>query len=103
MFSAILWLLVGLIVLMLVTMWVRKHFLSPADEATPAGFTLGDLRQLHKTGQMSDEEFERAKAQVLAGTKKFADSIPPHPDFRRKVGPPQTRFDVLPPKDESKD
>ena len=97
MFGAIFWLLVGVIVLLLVTLWVRKRFLSPADEATPAGFTLGDLRQLHKSGQMTDEEFEKARAQVLAGTKKFAESIPENPNFRRKMAPPQTGFDVIPP------
>ena len=56
-FTAILWLLAGLIVLMLVTLWARRHFLKSDDEVPAGGFTLGDLRQLHKNGQMTDEEF----------------------------------------------
>ena len=100
MFTAIFWLLVGVIVLLLATVWIRKHFLSGgADDVTaPAGFTLGDLRQLHKNGQMTDEEFERAKAQLVSATKKAAERIPENPAFKRKLGPPQTGFDVLPPR-----
>src|SRR4051794_14604377 len=46
--------------------FVRKR-LSPNEDFHGEGFTLSDLRQLHKSGQMSDEEFERAKAQLLKG------------------------------------
>jgi len=35
-----------------------------------AGFTLSDLRRLHKSGQMSSEEFEKAKAILLAAAQK---------------------------------
>jgi len=37
-----------------------------------AGFTLSDLRQLHKSGQMSSEEYEKAKSILLAATHKPA-------------------------------
>jgi hypothetical protein len=30
------------------------------------GFTLADLRRLHREGQLSDEEFERAQEQIIA-------------------------------------
>jgi len=46
--------------------FVRKR-LSPNEDFSGEGFTLSDLRRLHKSGQMSDEEFERAKAQLLKG------------------------------------
>jgi hypothetical protein len=45
--------------------WMRND-----DEALGAGFTLSQLRQLHKSGQMSSEEFEKAKAILLAATHK---------------------------------
>lgn len=35
-----------------------------------AGFTLSELRRLHKSGQMSLEEFEKAKAILLAASHK---------------------------------
>jgi hypothetical protein len=39
----------------------------PEDGADdPVGFTLDDLRRLHRDGQLTDEEFARAKARVLA-------------------------------------
>jgi hypothetical protein len=42
------------------------------DEGSPIGFTLSDLRQLHKSGQLSAEEYERAKAVVLEAAKAAA-------------------------------
>jgi hypothetical protein len=54
--------------------WVRKHFRAWLDQSSDAsggaggaGFTLADLRDLHRGGHMSDEEFERAKAQLVQG------------------------------------
>lgn len=32
-------------------------------------FTLADLRQLHRDGQLSDAEFERARAAIIAQTR----------------------------------
>ena len=66
-------LLVVLIVIGWVTVWqVRRRMTSP-DESSGAGFTLSDLRQLHKSGQMSDEEFERAKAKVVDAARRAAE------------------------------
>ena len=50
--------------------WVRRW--AKEDDSLAAGaigFTLSDLRQLHKAGQMTDEEFERAKTKMVAATK----------------------------------
>ena len=66
-------LLVVLIVIGWVTVWqVRRRLTSP-DETSGVGFTLSDLRQLHKSGQMSDEEFERAKAKVVDAARRAAE------------------------------
>jgi hypothetical protein len=66
-------LLVALIVIGWVTVWqVRRRLTSP-DETSGVGFTLSDLRQLHKSGQMSDEEFERAKAKVVDAARRVAE------------------------------
>lgn len=66
------WLLV-LVALLLVAavgvLWFRRWFRTDQD-ADPIGFTLDDLRQLHREGRMSDDEFERAKAQLIAGTRR---------------------------------
>ena len=66
-----------LLVVLVVAGWVtvlqvRRRLTSP-DETSGVGFTLSDLRQLHRSGQMSDEEFERAKAKVVDAAKRVAE------------------------------
>jgi Short C-terminal domain len=78
--------LVILIVGMYVAVYVKKRLKEP-DEPTGPGFTLSDLRQLHKSGQMSDEEFERAKAKIVVAAKTAALRDPPKP-----VDPPKRRW-----------
>jgi hypothetical protein len=66
-------LLIGLIVAGWLTVWHVKRRLQNTDEVLGnAGFTLSDLRQLHKSGQMSDEEFEKAKGRVLESARRAA-------------------------------
>ena len=55
-----------------VTVWQVRRRLTKADETSGAGFTLSDLRQLHKSGQMTDAEFERAKAKVVEAARRAA-------------------------------
>ena len=57
-------LLIGLVVLFAGVAWARKR-LSPNEDFHGEGFTLSDLRQMHKDGKLSDEEFERAKAKMV--------------------------------------
>jgi hypothetical protein len=51
--------------------WVFTHFRAwmnqTTTDVTGAGFTMADLRDLHRGGHMSDEEFERAKSQLVQG------------------------------------
>jgi hypothetical protein len=65
-----------LILIMVPILWsVRKYFREWMDQTeTKAGpaFTLGDLRDLHKSGAMTDAEFERAKAVLIGQTKAAA-------------------------------
>ncbi len=50
--------------------WMFKR-LNATDDAPPfqAGFTLASLRDLHRNGELTDEEYNRAKAQLIAGIK----------------------------------
>src|SRR3954467_15884260 len=73
--DVILWslLLIGLIVAGWLTVWQVKRRLQKTDDGLgPSGFTLSDLRRLHKSGQMSDEEFEKAKAVVFDAARRVA-------------------------------
>lgn len=46
----------------------RKRF-SSTESPSSTGFTLTDLRELHRSGKMTDAEFEVAKKLVLNGLK----------------------------------
>jgi uncharacterized membrane protein len=56
--------------------WVKRR-VQQQDTAQPIGFSLADLRELHRTGKISDEEFERARGKMAASLKK--DAIAPKP------------------------
>jgi hypothetical protein len=76
--EVLLWLLVliGLVVVAaMLVLYLRKWYSSP-DSTPSAGFTLGDIRQLHRDGQMTDEEFERAKALILGQTRRQLHETP---------------------------
>ena len=65
-------LIVVVIIGFVIVSWLRSR-IKDTDTGPVAGFTLSDLRRLHKSGQMTDEEFERAKAKIIAvsqSTKK---------------------------------
>lgn len=56
-----------IVVGLLIVFFVKKMLLSDDTPAHPA-FTLSDLRQMHKSGKMTAEEFERAKAKIIGTT-----------------------------------
>ena len=56
-----------------------RRWLKEDDAPTGGiGFTLSDLRQLHKQGKMTDEEFERARAKMVDAGRAMAAKMP-HP------------------------
>jgi hypothetical protein len=61
-------LLIAVVALFLGLAWARKR-LSPQEDFHGEGFTLADLRQMHKEGKLSDEEFERARAKMVEQTQ----------------------------------
>jgi hypothetical protein len=87
-FGALFWcavLFVFLLAAGVIVMWVRKA-LSPNEDFHGEGFSLGDLRRLHKAGQLTDEEFDRAKSLIVAGMQKAAQkqapALPQKHDFK---------------------
>lgn len=54
---------VGWVAITRIRAWMRQT--DDIDE----GFTLADLRRLHREGQLSDEEFERAQAQIISAVR----------------------------------
>jgi hypothetical protein len=47
---------------------IRSWMKDNAEAAQP--FTLDDLRQLHRSGQLSDEEYERAKEMMIGSVRR---------------------------------
>jgi uncharacterized membrane protein len=75
-----------------IAIWTRRRLMS-GDAAGSVGFTLGDLRELHARGEISAEEFEKAKSQMIAGLTR-RDEIP-GPDTT-KTTESQVRGEVPP-------
>lgn len=65
--------LIGLIVVGLVVVTQVKKRMAADDQPISAGFTLSDLRRMHVSGQISNEEFEKAKAKVIEAAKRAAE------------------------------
>lgn len=62
--------------------WVNQ----PDDSASAVGFTLSDLRDLHRQGKISDAEYETARLKMVAAAKRMTESLPPV--FSRPTKPP---------------
>jgi cytochrome c-type biogenesis protein CcmH/NrfG len=86
-------LIVIVIIGAIAVLWARRRMRGDdADiaDVPVAGFTLGDLKRLHQAGQISNEEFEKARATVVAATKRAAErmAVPKTPAPRK---PPLAR------------
>ena len=70
--SVIWWALVmfGLILLGFYAVVRIKRWVTKPDDGPAAGFTLSDLRALHRKGQISAEEFEKAKTAIVAAAQR---------------------------------
>lgn len=51
---------------------VKRRMEAP-DESAGSGFSLSDLRRLYQDGEMSAEEFEKAKVKVVEAAKRAAE------------------------------
>src|SRR3954451_10469397 len=69
-------LLILLVVGMVVVARMRRRLRQDDAPAPSLGFTLSDLRQMHRAGQLTDEEFNRAKEKIVAASVKPAEPLP---------------------------
>lgn len=69
--------ILGLLVIVggVVLLHLRRR-LGRDESAPPTGFTLHELREMHARGELTDEEFERARTALLAGVRRSADESP---------------------------
>jgi hypothetical protein len=53
-----------------IVFWFRRWLTDEPPGSASLGLTLQDLRQLHREGKLSDNEFERARATIASGLAK---------------------------------
>ena len=98
-FSVVLWSAALLVLLGVGLVWgmrFKRRITQDDDDAPPMGFTLGDLRQMHRAGQLNDAEFAKAKDKIIEAAKKAAERPAPAA-AKGAAGLGQRGFDVLPP------
>jgi len=64
-------LLAGFFVVARLRSWLKSD-----DEPVGIGFSLSDLKQLHREGKLSDEELERARTKILGAAKEMSSKLP---------------------------
>lgn len=62
--------LIGLLVAAFIAVTQFKKRIIQDEDLSGGGFSLGDLRALHRQGKMSTEEFEKAKAALVEAMKR---------------------------------
>ncbi len=70
-------------------LWIRKRILSDA-ETSREGLTLGALRTMHNRGELTDDEFEAARAAIVSQAGLDPDkarSVAHGSGFALKAGP----------------
>jgi len=85
-------LVVLVIVVVVVALVLRKRFTGSEPQMPATGFSISDLRDMHRKGQISDKEFESAKTLVVGRSRKILDQPPaggsadPGPKRRQQSG-----------------
>src|SRR5687768_4337204 len=66
--------------------WLRKWMKEDDIPSGGAGFGLGELRQMHARGELTDEEYERARGKMTASAKAITANMPDPAGGRRAPG-----------------
>jgi hypothetical protein len=56
----------------IVWLWLRKRFRDDSQDASlGAGFTLQELNRLHERGDLTDEQYQRARSRITQAGSRF--------------------------------
>ncbi len=78
--------------------WLRKWMKEDDIPSGGTGFGLGELRRMHARGELTDEEFERARGKMTASAKAITSNMPDPAGGRRAPGaPPKEGLGLQPP------
>jgi hypothetical protein len=84
--------MIGLIIVAFLLVVRLRRWLTDDDPGpAAAGFSLSDLKQLHREGKISTEEFERARAKMVGAAREMTSKLPDplEGSTRRRQQPPQ--------------
>jgi hypothetical protein len=84
-------LIVLILVAFFVVMRMRAWLQQDDDAPVGIGFSLSDLRQLHRAGKMTDEEYEKAREKIVGAAKAMAAKLPDPLARDRRPPPPGPR------------
>jgi hypothetical protein len=89
----ILWAVGGLVLLIVVGTFIILRIRRSMQEDEPPAvggtpFTLHDLRQLHKAGRLSDDEYEAARARIIAMVSRESEADSPEDRETVAIRPP---------------
>lgn len=77
--------LIGVVIILFVAaVWVKRWASRNEDLGPVTGFSLSELRLLHQSGQLSQEEYDRAKDKIVQAAKTMAAKPP-----GKAPGPPR--------------
>ena len=78
--------------------WLKEDDTPAGGVGEGVGFSLSDLRQLHREGKITDEELERARSKMVAAGKAMAEKLPdPLAGRRQPRQPPRPQRPGTPP------
>ena len=66
--------------------WLRKWMKEDDIPSGGTGFGLSELRRMHARGELTDEEFERARGKMTASAKAITANMPDPAGGRRAPG-----------------
>jgi hypothetical protein len=72
--------------------WLRKRMRADAGDSTPggAGFTLDELRRLHKEGKLTDNEYEKARSAIVGAAHR--ELLKSKPDGKQKPSSTEMKY-----------
>lgn len=74
--APLLGILLGVVIVGTIIIFILRRSLSGASDMLDQGFLLDDLRRLHREGELSDEEFDKAKAALVSRLTSATPDIP---------------------------
>jgi hypothetical protein len=77
--------LVGVIVVGTIAVILIRRYMDRDAVSDVGGFLLHDLRAMHARGELTDEEYEQAKAAMIGRVKEAKTADPPSGTIARKL------------------